>query len=169
MNYIKHYDLLMSKAQLRKKPLGYCELHHIVPRHAGGSDEKSNLVYLTAREHFIAHYLRAKAFGGADWKAVTTFKMDSLQNQRYVNSRLYENARLESAKVHSKIMFDMYKNNPSRIEKIRQEQIAIQNISNNKKIKKERMEKLWQDEEWVINLKKSRQESMTDNRRNNCQ
>lgn len=35
----------------------YCEIHHIVPRSFGGSDDNSNLVNLTAREHFIAHKL----------------------------------------------------------------------------------------------------------------
>ena len=38
----------------------YCETHHIVPRSFGGSDDNSNLVNLTAREHFIAHELLVK-------------------------------------------------------------------------------------------------------------
>jgi len=29
--------------------------HHIVPKHAGGSDESSNLVHLTVEEHAEAH------------------------------------------------------------------------------------------------------------------
>ena len=29
--------------------------HHIIPKHAGGTDEASNLVYLTPEEHALAH------------------------------------------------------------------------------------------------------------------
>lgn len=44
-----------------KKEAGY-EIHHIVPRCWDGEDEEWNLVKLTYREHFLAHYLLAKAF-----------------------------------------------------------------------------------------------------------
>lgn len=40
-----------------KTSCDYYEQHHILPRSLGGSDEKSNLVMLTAREHYIAHLL----------------------------------------------------------------------------------------------------------------
>lgn len=35
----------------------YVEQHHILPRALGGTDDKSNLVFLTAKEHFVAHHL----------------------------------------------------------------------------------------------------------------
>ena len=38
----------------------YYERHHILPRSLGGSDENSNLVLLTAREHVICHWLLTK-------------------------------------------------------------------------------------------------------------
>lgn len=31
--------------------------HHVLPKHMGGTDDESNLTYLTIREHIIAHYL----------------------------------------------------------------------------------------------------------------
>jgi hypothetical protein len=37
-------------------------LHHIEPRCFGGSDESSNLVSLTLREHFVAHRLLARIY-----------------------------------------------------------------------------------------------------------
>lgn len=37
--------------------------HHIVPRHSGGTDDESNLTYLTVREHIIAHFLLWKING----------------------------------------------------------------------------------------------------------
>lgn len=39
-----------------KKEVGY-EVHHILPKSMGGSNEKHNLVKLTTREHFLAHLL----------------------------------------------------------------------------------------------------------------
>ena len=64
MDYLKHYDLLISRARLRSKPDGYVEQHHINPKCLGGGDESENLVFLTAKEHFVAHQLLAKVYGG---------------------------------------------------------------------------------------------------------
>ena len=61
MNYTKIYNSLIEKAQNRELS-GYKEVHHITPRCLGGSDDKSNLVALTAREHFIAHKLLTKIY-----------------------------------------------------------------------------------------------------------
>lgn len=58
MNYRKHYDLLIAKARIRVVPKGvYIERHHIVPRSEGGTNDKSNIVELYPREHFVAHWL----------------------------------------------------------------------------------------------------------------
>lgn len=58
MDYRKHYNLLISKAQNRIIEKGvYVEKHHIVPKSEGGSNEKHNIVSLYPREHFIAHWL----------------------------------------------------------------------------------------------------------------
>ena len=66
MNYLKIYNQLIDRGQKRqlghnKKSLvsliGYIEKHHIVPRCRGGDNNKDNLVFLTAREHYIAHRL----------------------------------------------------------------------------------------------------------------
>lgn len=51
------YDALVGRTQERVSVSGYAEVHHIVPRAHGGTDDPSNLVQLTAREHFIAHWL----------------------------------------------------------------------------------------------------------------
>lgn len=63
MNYQKTYNLLIAKARANP-PAGYCEVHHIVPRCLGGTDDPSNLIRLSARQHFVAHLLLAKAHGG---------------------------------------------------------------------------------------------------------
>lgn len=64
MDYQKIYDNLIEKAKFRTNLNENIEMHHIMPKCMGGSDEKENLVSLTAREHFIAHLLLSKLYGG---------------------------------------------------------------------------------------------------------
>jgi hypothetical protein len=62
MNYIKHYNNLITKARSRTYIEGYYEIHHIIPRCIGGTDDKDNLVKLTPEEHYIAHQLLVKIY-----------------------------------------------------------------------------------------------------------
>lgn len=60
MNYRRLYDALIfnAKSQMRIKGCGvYYEKHHIMPKCLGGNNSKDNLVLLTGREHFLAHWL----------------------------------------------------------------------------------------------------------------
>lgn len=67
MNYQKIYDSLIEKAKVRIDLEGvYYERHHILPKSLGGNNSKSNLVKLTAKEHFIAHLLLFKISKGKD-------------------------------------------------------------------------------------------------------
>jgi hypothetical protein len=61
MNYSKHYEKLIERAKHRKNYC-YVEKHHIVPKCLGGSDDHSNIVELTGREHFTAHLLLHKIY-----------------------------------------------------------------------------------------------------------
>ena len=73
----------------------YVEKHHIIPKSMGGSNKKSNLVALSAREHFICHRLLVKMTIGKD-KMKMSFALRNLINrenkyqQRYkIGSRTY--------------------------------------------------------------------------------
>ncbi len=57
MDYQKHYEQLIAKHGSQDKPEGYSERHHIVPKSMGGSNDDDNLVYLSAKAHFVAHHL----------------------------------------------------------------------------------------------------------------
>ncbi len=61
MNYTNHYNKLIIRAKSRNLN-GYKEKHHVIPKCIGGSDKKSNLVELTAEEHYLAHQLLLKMF-----------------------------------------------------------------------------------------------------------
>lgn len=61
MNYQKIYNDLIKHAKMQKIETNqYVEVHHIIPRSLNGSDDNSNLVSLTARQHYIAHMLLVK-------------------------------------------------------------------------------------------------------------
>ena len=54
--YTKIYYAIINRALARSID-GYKERHHIIPKSLGGLNDPSNLVELTAREHFICHLL----------------------------------------------------------------------------------------------------------------
>ena len=91
--YQKWYDHLIDRARNRTIE-GYVERHHIVPRSLGGTNEKSNLVALTAREHLIAHMLLPRFVENKApmWQAV--WMMMNTQGRK-LTGRLYEQARIE--------------------------------------------------------------------------
>jgi len=96
MNYHKIYDQLIARCKDRGDIDGYKEIHHIIPKSMGGhKTDPNNLVVLTAREHFIAHFLLAKIHGGTQWYAIQRMRGN---DGFYINSRLYEVARREIAK-----------------------------------------------------------------------
>jgi hypothetical protein len=91
--YLKHYILLCDKAIHRattkkeaRKKIGYVETHHIIPTSFDKSISKlkSNMVHLSAREHFIAHKLLIYA---------TT---DNYKNKaKYTISKFIQNNKLQ--------------------------------------------------------------------------
>ena len=122
MNYFKIYDNLIESRKGRSITKG--ERHHIIPRCMGGSDDESNLVMLTYREHFIAHVLLQKMYPKDKGvfralKAMSVLKKET----RVHSSRLYAIVRekvcasvlddpkvkeLYDARVKMKDIADMY-------------------------------------------------------------
>lgn len=99
MNYLKIYASLTNADRLkgRSKKSGIYEKHHILPKSLGGTNDKSNLVLLTPREHYLAHWLLFKIYSGADKAkmAYAFFQMTRVNSQhsRQITSRQYERAR----------------------------------------------------------------------------
>ncbi|WP_370621690.1 HNH endonuclease (plasmid) [Citrobacter portucalensis] len=70
-DYKQMYLALCHYYQQNPPTAGYCEVHHITPRHVGGSDEAKNLVTLPFYYHVMAHVLYAKWKQTANaWAAV---------------------------------------------------------------------------------------------------
>jgi len=40
----------------------YLERHHIIPRHAGGTNDKENLIKLSLKDHMLAHKIRYEVY-----------------------------------------------------------------------------------------------------------
>jgi len=62
-----YFDIIAkAESESRKKEAKYSdtyvyyERHHILPRSLGGGNTKDNLVFLTAREHLLCHWLLTK-------------------------------------------------------------------------------------------------------------
>lgn len=106
--YSKWYNSIITKALLRIDNDGYTEKHHILPRSLGGSDDPTNLVILTAKEHFVCHLLLPKFTEGLDrhkmiYAANFMCKMSREYQTRYKPSaRIYEMLRKQFASTHSK-------------------------------------------------------------------
>ena len=56
-------------------------LHHIIPKHMGGTDDPSNLVELTVRQHALAHKKLYKKYG--KWQDKIAYQMLSGQLTNY--------------------------------------------------------------------------------------
>ncbi len=96
MNYQTIYNNLIAKCKNRSTtPNEYMENHHILPRCMGGNNCKDNLVYLSLREHFLAHWLLCKIYPN-EWKLYfALFQMCRVpgSTKRIVTSRQFEQAR----------------------------------------------------------------------------
>jgi hypothetical protein len=86
MNYNKIYDDFIESRKFRPKLNSeYYERHHIHPVSLGGRDDDENLIYLTYEEHYFAHLLLAKTYGGPMWRAIIAMQMP--QNGRVIRNR----------------------------------------------------------------------------------
>lgn len=106
MNYTKIYNDLVEKAKQRgldkTQHEGYFEIHHILPVSLGGSNDDSNLVMFTGREHFIAHMLMWKA-NPEDVSLMRAAFLMSNRKLSKINSISYENLKQNISKVSSEL------------------------------------------------------------------
>lgn len=108
MDYKKIYEQIINARKLTPiRDDEYGEVHHIIPKSLGGSDDIDNLIKLSAREHFICHALLAEIYqpNSYEWykmnHAFMMMKMSSINHNRYFNSRLYELKRKDFSRTMS--------------------------------------------------------------------
>jgi hypothetical protein len=108
--YTTWYYNIVHIAQSRLTQPDYVERHHIIPKSLGGTNENTNIVKLSAREHFVCHWLLTKMVVGDNRSKMIfafhrMFSSSKLQ-ERYSNGitpRIYEKLKI----VHSQCMRDV--------------------------------------------------------------
>lgn len=88
----KYISFILSRKKLNEKrnlDNIITEVHHILPRSMGGTNDKENLVRLTLREHFIAHAMLLRIYKNS--KMSMAFKMMcSSRDNNLINSKVFE-------------------------------------------------------------------------------
>jgi hypothetical protein len=72
----------------------YFEFHHVIPKSMGGNESIENYIPLTAREHYLAHYLLWKIHHNSEMSCAFHF-MNHEKQYKILSSKTYENIRLE--------------------------------------------------------------------------
>jgi hypothetical protein len=102
MNYQKIYESIIEKSKyenrikLRKNDLNYIyyEDHHIIPKCLSGTDDKSNKVLLTSKEHYICHKLLTYIYKGDSKIVYAFFRMTfDKQGKHFISGRNYTYAK----------------------------------------------------------------------------
>jgi hypothetical protein len=85
------------------------ETHHILPKAKDLFPEYKNLtiyswnkIDLTARQHYLAHLLLWKAFGGSQAKALFRMLCGKTENRNRISSKQYERLKLEEHEYNIK-------------------------------------------------------------------
>jgi len=128
--YKKWHDSIIDRAKNRVLSC-YVEKHHIIPKSCSGSNNKNNLVFLTAREHFIIHLLLTKCvIKKYQFKMIKALLCMSKMKTKYVKRNFNYSSKLYEI---NKIKYSNYMklNNPSFNKETREK------ISNTKKGKKQ--------------------------------
>lgn len=107
--YTKWYFNIINQARLKNRKTGanYFERHHILPKaktlypqFASLKEYPWNGVLLTAREHFLCHYLLTKCLGGPQRRSMIFGLKRLAHGKKQFTSRNYELARKEFIKIN---------------------------------------------------------------------
>lgn len=176
MNYLKIYNQLIEKRRINTNFNNeYTEVHHIIPSCLNGTNDDKNLIRLTAREHFIAHYLLCKIYPGNRKLLCALNRMCSgnYNNGERYTSHLYQFARKKfSNYMKNKIcVVDQYNNrylisrddprylsgelksimSSEQFKLLRSKQISISKNGSERRVYKEELNDFLNDG-WVIGL-----------------
>jgi hypothetical protein len=96
LHYLNRYNKFINA--LKNQIIDGCvENHHIVPRSHGGSDDASNIIKLTPRQHYIAHWMLARAYkdkmASAFWFMSNIIDKKNHKSKIKITSRMYNEAR----------------------------------------------------------------------------
>ena len=98
-----YYNIINSATSISNNE--YTEKHHIIPKSIGGTDNQSNIIKLTGRQHFVCHWLLTKMVNGKAKNkmifAVNKMMSNSKNQNRYkITCRKYELLKIQFAKAN---------------------------------------------------------------------
>ena len=106
--YTNWYQNIVANAKNRVLINTYTEIHHIIPKSLGGNDSVENLVTLTAKEHFLCHYLLTKMTSGMSQIkmcfAFNAFRRSSKTQERQITGQQYEIVRRAVSAARSQFL-----------------------------------------------------------------
>lgn len=138
-HYLKRYYRFISNTKNTTEDGVLCESHHICPKasdlfpeYESFKDNPWNKITLTARQHFIAHWLLAKAYGGSQiyafWSMTTRQSRSSAKRNYIVSSRVYEYSKQMYIKNHSNKITG--RKNPT-VSKLKQGMVHCYDLNDN--------------------------------------
>ncbi|HAT62432.1 MAG TPA: hypothetical protein DCS83_07830 [Prevotella sp.] len=135
--YIKYIEEV-SKYNNKYTITGYQEQHHILPKakdlfpeYSSFKEHPWNKIPLTARQHFIAHHLLYKAFGGSQTAAFKRM-YESNQNTGKLSSRQYETLKEKFSEYISSCLTGL-KRSPEYCEEHSKRKTEFYKDENNRK------------------------------------
>lgn len=114
MDYQRIYNQIIERAKTRPRFEGYAEMHHVIPKCMGGTNDKDNIVRLTAREHYVCHilltfiYPNDKKLFHAAFRIVNQRGPSGHQGYTKISSRMYE--YLKRNKKHTEETKELLRN-----------------------------------------------------------
>ena len=116
MNYKNIYALLIENAKARTLENVYVEKHHIIPQSMGGTNDVTNIVKLTAKEHFVAHHLLWKIYRNREMVHAFMLMCNIKRNgvKYSVSAKEYQLLKEDNKKFRSEFMTGRIGNNTGR-------------------------------------------------------
>ena len=113
MNYQKIHDQIIAKAQNRILDNIYSEEHHIIPVSMNGTNDKPNLVKLTAKEHFVIHHLLWKIYRNREMTKAFMLMCNTKRNgiKYKISAKEYSILKEDNRKFRSEFMTGRAGNN----------------------------------------------------------
>ena len=100
--------------------------HHIIPKHAGGTDDPSNIIELTVEEHALAHKELYEKYGKMEdyfaWQGLAGL----IGKEEIIRATM-----LEAGKKGNKIHVDRYHSDPVYASEIRKKQSKPKKFTKN--------------------------------------
>lgn len=157
--YTKCYFSIVNRAKTRVLEC-YTEKHHIIPKSLGGDNSNDNIVKLTAREHFICHWLLTKMLsdGKEQWKMLYAFgaflQKNKSQDRVIITGRKYEILKRAGSEARSNFNKGNkyalgHKQSPESIQKRRESLVGYVKSDESKEKQSNTMKSKYQHQDYI--------------------